>query len=503
MDDLLQKLKDLIERISSNSDKPEDIVVVLFIFLSVVALVMAIALIVRNRTIKPLKINDGFDRVAGVLGKIEKIEKNINDFKTEISRSVEKLKEDVDSLKSVNKGAKETLIKEPINYTFDESSTTTASSSSLAGSDLESSGLEDREEAQFVSEESNNLGDIAPPKKKLLSEQNHPLEKRLTKTRVGFFSKLRDLFSIKPSLDPAMLDELEALLVASDLGVRTVQNLIEDIKSDLSLSQELTQDVFVRILKNKILNILEHNTILNLEIVPLPKEDGPLVVMMLGINGAGKTTTSAKLAAKWKDQGAKVLLVAADTFRAAAVEQLIEWGKRLNITVHAGGEDAKPGTVVYDALIKARDEKFDVVIIDTAGRLHTRTNLMQELAGIKNTISKIQTFAPHETLLVLDATIGINAISQAKEFHQATPLTGLVVTKLDGTAKGGIIVAIKQETGVPVRYIGVGEAADDLLLFKPQNFVEALFSTEDLVSSQPSANAEIRRRRRREEELVG
>ncbi len=251
-------------------------------------------------------------------------------------------------------------------------------------------------------------------------------------------------------------------------------------------------------------------------VTPVRRADGPTVVLMVGVNGVGKTTTAAKLAARWKGEGASVLLVAADTFRAAAVEQLKLWGARIGVPVVTGAAEAKPATVVFEAMARAQKENIDVVIVDTAGRLHTKANLMQELEGVYNSISKHQSSGPHETLLVLDGSTGQNALTQAKEFNAAVKLTGLVVTKLDGTPKGGIVVAIAEELGVPVRFIGVGEAAGDLRPFVIGEFVEALFNTvgleveaeSDLSNSKESkqelsAHGAVRRRRREGAEVVG
>ena len=215
--------------------------------------------------------------------------------------------------------------------------------------------------------------------------------------------------------------------------------------------------------------------------------ESPLVVLVVGVNGVGKTTTVAKLATRYQSQGKKVLAVAADTFRAAAVQQLQEWGSRKSFEVYAGAENAKPAAVVFDGMIAAKEKGVDVVLIDTAGRLHTKSNLMQELEGVRNSIRRHIPDAPHETILVVDGISGQNALMQARDFNASTPLTGLVVTKLDGTPKGGIIVAISQELKIPVMYVGVGEKAEDLLPFSADEFVEGLFAEEgETVTSQVS-----------------
>lgn len=278
-----------------------------------------------------------------------------------------------------------------------------------------------------------------------------------------------------------------------------VGSLIEELKSELQKGHDLSEQGLTARLKLKVLDKLEQTAMLDPEIKPRRRSDGPLVVMVVGVNGVGKTTSVAKLSAQWRDAGAKVAMVAGDTFRAAAVDQLKEWGNRLEIPVISGAEGAKPGTVVFEAMERAKKEEFDVLIVDTAGRLHNKSNLMQELQGVRNIIRLHQPSAPHETLLVLDGTTGQNAISQAREFHATLQLTGLVITKLDGTPKGGVVVAIQDDLKVPVRYIGIGEGAYDLKPFLARDFVEALFFQGDKSEDGDlSANARVRRRRREE-----
>ena len=220
--------------------------------------------------------------------------------------------------------------------------------------------------------------------------------------------------------------------------------------------------------------------------------------MVVGVNGVGKTTTVAKLASNWSKAGFKVVVAAADTFRAAAVDQLVTWCSRIGVEVVTGAPNAKPQAVVFDAMVKAKELGAEVLLIDTAGRLHTKANLMQELEGVRNIVQRHDPDAPHETILVVDGATGQNALSQAKEFNQAVKLTGVIVTKLDGTPKGGIVVAIRSEYGIPVRYIGVGEGPDDLREFNSPEFVEALFATTDVSDQATSAHGQVRRRRRAE-----
>ncbi|MCI5064856.1 signal recognition particle-docking protein FtsY [bacterium] len=322
----------------------------------------------------------------------------------------------------------------------------------------------------------------------------------LSKTRSGLFRRIREVFSGKPSLSEEMVDELQAFLVSTDLGLKMVRALTEDLKAGLEKGDEVTEEHLLKKLRELVSRRLRAIASEAAPIIAERRATGPLVLFMVGVNGVGKTTTTAKLASRWKQEGAKVLLVAADTFRAAATEQLKRWGSELDIPVQAGNEGAKPGSVVYDAMQRARTEDFDVVLVDTAGRLHTKGNLMQELQGLKNIAQKHQLDAPHEVLLVVDGTTGQNALQQAKEFHSAVGLTGLIVTKLDGTSKGGIVVAVQDEYDLPVRYIGVGEAAADLKDFDGDEFVGALFDETELSElSSPSAHGKRRRRRREEQ----
>lgn len=305
------------------------------------------------------------------------------------------------------------------------------------------------------------------------------LSLRLQKTRRGILGKIKKVFGTKPELDESMLEHLEAHLIFADLGIQTVAPLMEELRERVASGNTVTERDLKGLLKASITEILEDNVEGDLRIIPARKSDGPMVVLMVGVNGSGKTTTTAKLAASWKSMGLRVMMVAADTFRAAAVEQLCYWGKELDLPVVYGESEVKPSTVVFDSMERARKEDIDVLIIDTAGRLHTKSNLMQELEGIQNVIKKHQPDAPHETLLVVDGSTGQNAVNQAIEFNSAVPLTGLVVTKLDGTPKGGVVVAIKSEIGTPVKYIGVGEGQSDLRFFDITEFVNALFETAD------------------------
>ncbi|HTK87579.1 MAG TPA: signal recognition particle-docking protein FtsY [Nitrospiraceae bacterium] len=291
----------------------------------------------------------------------------------------------------------------------------------------------------------------------------------LTKTRDKIRQSVDRLIGRGPS--PEMLDDLEALLIAADLGIRTVDRFMERLRESRGNG---TPEGVLDVLKSTILDVLQ-----KCEAEPLERliERGarPFVILAVGVNGVGKTTTLAKLAQRLAQQGKKSLLVAGDTFRAAAIEQLETWGDRIGIDVIRHRHGADPAAVVFDGLAAAKARGVDVVLIDTAGRLHTKSNLMDELRKITRVLAREVPGAPHEVLLTLDATVGQNALSQAKQFHETVGVTGIALTKLDGTARGGIIVAIAEELKIPVRLVGVGEGADDLQDFHAKEFVDALF----------------------------
>ena len=299
------------------------------------------------------------------------------------------------------------------------------------------------------------------------------LKSGLAKTREALLDKVDRVFHGKKVIDADLLDELEEALITSDLGVRTVQELLDEARAQVSRQELADPEALRRFLKARMLDFLRQVERPAELVLP---ESGPFVILVLGVNGVGKTTTIGKLAHKFKQAGNKVLLVAADTFRAAAIDQLKVWGERIGVEVSAQQQGADPSSVAFDALEYAKNRNFNVIIIDTAGRLHTKVNLMEELRKIKRVIAKKCPGAPHEVMLVLDATTGQNAVSQARQFHEVAGLTGLALTKLDGTAKGGIVINISREFNLPIRFIGVGEKMDDLRDFDPAEFVEAIFS---------------------------
>ena len=297
------------------------------------------------------------------------------------------------------------------------------------------------------------------------------LRKGLAKARGdgGFLGRLATLFAGKKEIDPAIADQVEEILLTSDVGVATTQAILTRLRDGLGKNELQSSQAVWDALR------ADAKRILGIGGGKLAVSHKPEVIFMVGVNGVGKTTTIGKLASKFKSEGRTVLLAAGDTFRAAAVQQLEVWGKRIGCEVVKGKEGADPGAVIFDAIQKAKQTGVDVVLADTAGRLQTKTPLMDELKKIARTMQKAMEGAPHETLLVLDATNGQNAVSQAKMFQEAIALTGIVLTKLDGTAKGGVILGITDELKIPVRYVGLGERADDLREFNADEFVEALF----------------------------
>jgi len=300
------------------------------------------------------------------------------------------------------------------------------------------------------------------------------LRKGLAASRGGFIARLRALVTGKKEIDPAILEQMEEVMLTSDVGVQTTQAILGRLRDRLEkneLSDENAVWNALRAEATEILKVGHHGGIKN--------AGRPTVVLMVGVNGVGKTTTIGKLATRARDEGKKTLLAAGDTFRAAAVAQLEVWGKRVDANVIRGKENSDPGAVAFEATTKAKEAGVDLLLVDTAGRLHTKTPLMDEIKKVRKTIGKALDGAPHETFLVLDATTGQNALQQAAQFKEAVDLTGIVLTKLDGTAKGGIVLGVCDALKVPVRYIGLGERAEDLRVFDAEDFVEALFGGDE------------------------
>lgn len=307
-------------------------------------------------------------------------------------------------------------------------------------------------------------------------EKKETLDKGLEKSKENFFSKLGKAVAGKSTVDDELLDELEEVLITSDVGVDTTVRIIERIEERVAKDKYLNTAELNVILREEIAALLEENNSGNASDFELPADKKPYVLMVVGVNGVGKTTTIGKLASQFHKRGKSVVLGAADTFRAAAVDQLKLWGERVGVPVVAHGMNTDPSAVAYDAVKEAVEQKADIVIIDTAGRLHTKVNLMNELSKIKRVIQKFVDDAPHEIMLVLDGSTGQNAFIQAQEFTKATDVSSLAITKLDGTAKGGVVIGISDQFKIPVKYIGVGEGIDDLQVFNKHEFVDSFFN---------------------------
>ena len=310
-------------------------------------------------------------------------------------------------------------------------------------------------------------------------EKKETLDKGLSKTKEGVFSKLARIVAGKSQVDENILDDLEEVLITSDVGVETTLRIIDRIEKRVARDKYINTNELNSILREEITALLTENDVEDAGEFSVPEGKKPYVIMVVGVNGVGKTTSVGKLAGKLKDQGKKVILGAADTFRAAAGEQLTQWANRAGVEIIGGQDGADPASVVYDAVAAAKARNADVLICDTAGRLHNKKNLMEELRKIYRILEREYPEAYLETLVVLDGTTGQNALSQARQFAEVANVTGIILTKLDGTAKGGIAVAIQSELDIPVKYIGVGESIDDLQKFDADAFVNALFDVEE------------------------
>ena len=306
-------------------------------------------------------------------------------------------------------------------------------------------------------------------------EKKETLDKGLSKTKENVFSKITRAIAVKSKVDDEVLDNLEEVLITSDVGVDTTLKIISRIEDRVARDKYVTTSELTAILREEIASLLTENHTEDLESFTVPEDKKPYVIMVVGVNGVGKTTTIGKLAYQFKKAGKNVYLGAADTFRAAAVEQLVIWSERVGVPIVKQKMGSDPASVAFDTLSSAKANGADVVIIDTAGRLHNKINLMNELTKIKNVMKKVVPDAPHEVLLVLDGSTGQNAFEQAKQFTAATEVNALAVTKLDGTAKGGVVIGISDHFRIPVKYIGLGEGMEDLQVFNRKEFVNSLF----------------------------
>ncbi|WP_271405960.1 signal recognition particle-docking protein FtsY [Tenacibaculum soleae] len=312
-------------------------------------------------------------------------------------------------------------------------------------------------------------------KKIFSTEKKETLDKGLEKTKTSFFSKLSKAVAGKTKVDDDVLDNLEEILVSSDVGVATTLKIIDRIEARVAKDKYLGTEELNQILREEIAGLLSETNTVDASDFTIPANTKPYVLMVVGVNGAGKTTTIGKLAAQFKKKGLKVVLGAADTFRAAAIDQLQVWADRTGVPIIRQEMGSDPASVAFDTVKSGVNQDADVIIIDTAGRLHNKVNLMNELTKIKRVMQKVVPDAPHDVLLVLDGSTGQNAFEQAKQFTKATEVTSLAVTKLDGTAKGGVVIGISDQFQIPVKYIGVGEGIDDLQVFNKYEFVDSFF----------------------------
>ena len=327
----------------------------------------------------------------------------------------------------------------------------------------------DEAETEFFEEEEANQAIEEAPQVQETEQEKY--DRSLKKTRTGFGARLNAFFANFRSVDEDFFEELEELLIMSDVGVQVASNLTEELRYEAKLENAKKPDALRRVIIEKLVELYEKDGIYNENI---NFQDGLTVMLFVGVNGVGKTTSIGKLANRYKQAGKKVMLVAADTFRAGAVAQLAEWGRRVDVPVVTGPEKADPASVVFDGMERAVAEGIDILMIDTAGRLQNKENLMAELEKIGRIIKRVVPEAPHETFLALDASTGQNALVQAKEFSKITPITGIVLTKIDGTARGGVVLAIREELNIPVKLIGFGEKIDDIGEFNSENFMKGL-----------------------------
>lgn len=312
-------------------------------------------------------------------------------------------------------------------------------------------------------------------KKFFSKDKEKDLDKGLEKTKEGFFDKIAKVVIGKSTVDESVLDELEEVLISSDVGLETTVKIIDRLNERVARDKYLSTSELDTIMRDEIVRLLTENNTADFEDFELPRDKKPYVLLVVGVNGVGKTTTIGKLAYQYSQKGYKLVIGAGDTFRAAAVDQLKIWSERVGCHFYAKGMNTDPAAVAYETVQYAINNQLDMAIIDTAGRLHTKTNLMQELTKIKRSIDKCMEGAPHDVLLVLDATTGQNAIEQCKQFSAATDVSELALTKLDGTAKGGVAIGISDQFKIPIRYIGVGEGIENLQIFNKKAFVESLF----------------------------
>ncbi len=451
MQSLIDKLTNFSRLIAKNADTDVILVLIAAAFIALLLLVIGLrTTIYRN-----------FDRkgIVAVARRVEHLEESLLVLREEMSATVEQLREITEDFKR-------------------ELSLGTGSGGSGSGAPPSGGGAPPSGGGGAIGRTGSDKGGrqaaapTAPVTQAVTTVKVEPIVRGMERSRRSFLGRLKSLFAGRAALDSSNLEDLEELLIMSDVGARCAALLVASVRRSSEQSTGMSESELREILKAGV----------RAELIPVADDHpmyapviSPQIVLVVGVNGVGKTTTVAKLAARYQKQGKRVMVIAADTFRAAAVQQLAEWSNRIGFQLVSGAENAKPGAVVFDGMALAKEGAVDVVLIDTAGRLHTKANLMQELEGVRNSIRKHIPDAPHQTILVLDGVSGQNALAQAREFNSAVALTGIVITKLDGTPKGGIVIAISQELKIPVLFVGVGERAEDLIRFRSEQFVEALF----------------------------
>lgn len=451
MQSLIDKLTNFSRLIAKNADTDVILVLIAAAFIALLLLVIGLrTTIYRN-----------FDRkgIVAVARRVEHLEESLLVLREEMSATVEQLREITEDFKR-------------------ELSLGTGSGGSGSGAPPSGGGAPPSGGGGAIGGTGSDKGGrqaaapTAPVTQAVTTVKVEPIVRGMERSRRSFLGRLKSLFAGRAALDSSNLEDLEELLIMSDVGARCAALLVASVRRSSEQSTGMSESELREILKAgvraELISVADDHPMYAPVI-------SPQIVLVVGVNGVGKTTTVAKLAARYQKQGKRVMVIAADTFRAAAVQQLAEWSNRIGFQLVSGAENAKPGAVVFDGMALAKEGAVDVVLIDTAGRLHTKANLMQELEGVRNSIRKHIPDAPHQTILVLDGVSGQNALAQAREFNSAVALTGIVITKLDGTPKGGIVIAISQELKIPVLFVGVGERAEDLIRFRSEQFVEALF----------------------------
>ena len=396
--------------------------------------------------------------------KSKKFTKEVKEEKPEVPEVIEEAKEEKPEVEEVTKEAKEEKpeVEEVIEEVKEEKP------------EVPEVTKEAKEEKPEVEEVIEEVKEEKPEVEEVTDDEDDSIKKGLEKTKKSFFSKLKSAIIGKSKIDDEVLDDLEEVLITSDVGVETTVKIIERIEERVSKEKYTSVSELNSLLKDEIVKILAENSS-DMDAFDVSEDSVPYVILVVGVNGVGKTTTIGKLAAQFKEGGLNVLIGAADTFRAAAVDQILMWGDKVGVDVVSHGMNTDPASVAYDTVKKAVEEKYDVVIIDTAGRLHTKLNLMNELSKIKRVVQKFKEDAPHEVMLILDGSTGQNAFVQAEEFTKATNVNSIAITKLDGTAKGGVVIGITDQFKIPIKYIGVGEKVGDLKLFHKGEFVNSFF----------------------------